>query len=623
MFAWDSDKVKIGRDAGPLRPQETTFNQSAFGDKPTAYKVEDTHLFGSSFYLSGMYSVVNGGFQLEPQGGDKVPYLDSNFKWNNSFFLFQIERPQEQLKADAASFFNTGGLSHELKYGAGYRVVEQSSLAHTPGGGWEFDGILLLARDGVTNFEVDYTDLYIQDTVAAGSFTANIGLRYDIQGGQIRDTVVGANQAFPELLPEARFEGRDAGFEWKTLAPRLGLTYALGEQKNTLLRASYSRFADQLASGFIGFLNPLAGQQYRYFLTSNNGGPTLEPGELGPEIASPSGNIHPVTLQALQSNAIDSDLRAPVTDELLIGVEHALRPELVVGFNVNYRRYHDLLEAELLVFDDDDPYSAENLNRVGRAHRHDDYVAAETPLTGVLPNGETYSIPYYELRPGLSTRNGFLLENGDREQEFKGASFTFTKRLSNRWMMRGNLSWQDWTWDIPDSENEDPTDTIGGGIVDGTEVMQGSGVVSGSKGNVFINSGWSYNLNGLYQIAPSRPWGFNVAANLTGREGYPLRYARRTSRETLADTPGIGIDIPAATDPDAFRYEDTHILDFRVEKELHFSDFGLTVGADVFNVFNQSYVLQRQGLLNGGNSDHVLEILNPRIVRLGARFSFR
>jgi len=35
-----------------------------------------------------------------------------------------------------------------------------------------------------------------------------------------------------------------------------------------------------------------------------------------------------------------------------------------------------------------------------------------------------------------------------------------------------------------------------------------------------INSKWSYSLNGLYQVAPDRPWGFkNAALNLTGRQG--------------------------------------------------------------------------------------------------------
>jgi hypothetical protein len=189
--------------------------------------------------------------------------------------------------------------------------------------------------------------------------------------------------------------------------------------------------------------------------------------------------------------------------------------------------------------------------------------------------------------------------------------------------MRGHVSWQDWTWRIPGRENEDPTDTIGGGIVDGTEVLQGSGTASGPEGNVFINSRWSYSLNGLYQIAPDRPWGFNVAANLTGRQGYPLRYADRILRQTISDNAGSGIDVPVQSSPDAFRYPALHVLDLRVEKEMVFSDFGLTLGVDVFNALNESYVLQRQGVLARNNSDHVLEVLSPRVFRLGARISFR
>ena len=618
-FAWDSDKVKLGRGASPLRPQETTWNQSGFGDRPTAWKIEDSQLFGSSFYVTGLYSQANGGFQFVPQGGDKVPYLDADNMWHNSFFVLQTDRPQEQLKGDASSFFNTGRLSHELKYGAGYRVIEVTSLSRTPGGGWEADGVLLLARDGYANVEGDYTSLYVQDTLAVGALTANLGVRYDLQGGAIRDTTVRANPVFPELLPEAHFAGQDSGFEWETVVPRLGLTWALGKQRNTLLRASYSQYADQLGTPATGFLNPIGGQQYLYFITSNNGGPSLEPGDLG-EYLGNSGNIHPTTFLPLQSNAVDPDLEAPMTDEALIGIEHALLPELVVGLQGTWRRVTGNLELERLVFDGAAD-SAANLGHTGRVHRRDDYV--QVTDSGVLPNGRPYTVSWWELRDGVSTRNGFLLENGDRVQEFLGASLTLTKRLSNRWMMRGNVSWQDWTWDIPDSENEDPTDTIAGGIVDGTDVLQGSGTVSGPKGNVFINSEWSYSLNGLYQVAPERPWGFNLAANLTGRQGYPLRYAQRIGRETIVDAAGLGIDVPADADPDAFRYPDVHLLDLRVEKEFSLSDFGLTLGVDVFNALNESYVLQRQGLLKGNKGDHVLEILSPRVFRLGARLSFR
>lgn len=625
VFAWQSDKVKIGRNASPQRPQETTWNQSKFGPDPTAYKVEDTQIFGNSFYLSGMYSVVNGGFQLVPQGGEALPYRDASLTWHNSFFLNQIERPQEQIKADASNFFGTGALSHELKYGAGYRTAEQSSLFHWPGGGLELvlgngSHLLALARDAVPRVKTEYTNVYAQDTLVKGNLTANVGARYDRQGGENLAATSPANPVFPDLLPAGHYEGGDAGFEWSSITPRLGLTYALGAERNTLLRASYSRFADQLGTGVASWLNPLAGVGYSYFYTSNNGGPTLDRGELSPGLGF-SGNINPNTFEPLQSNAVDPDLDAPITDELLLGIEHSLRPEFALGLNLTYRQYTGILEAERLVFDSD-PLSGANLDSVGRVHRRDDYIQRTSdPFTA--PDGRTYTVHYWELRDDVGTRNGFLLENGDREQEFLGASVTFNKRLANRWMMRGNVSWQDWTWNIPDSENEDPTDTVGGGVVDGTEVLQGSGFVSGPKGNVFINSTWSYSLNGLYQIAPQRAWGFNVAANLTGRQGYPLRYVQRVNRAGISDNGGSGIDIPVDASPDAFRYPDIHVVDLRAEKELNFSDFGLTLGVDLFNAFNESYVLQRQGVLGFNSSNRVVEVLSPRVLRLGARLSFR
>ncbi|HSK79796.1 MAG TPA: TonB-dependent receptor [Thermoanaerobaculia bacterium] len=619
-FAWQSDKVKIGRDASPQRPPATTLDQSKYGPDPTAWKIEDTQIFGSNFFVTGMYSVVNGGFQLIPQGGESLAFRDTGLVWSNGFRETLIERPQEQAKADASSFFNTGSLSHELKFGAGYRTAEQQSVSRWPGGGFECcGGLLLLSREANLRAQGEYTNLYVQDTLAVGNLTANLGLRYDRQDGENLPASVRANPVLPELLPAVQYGGGDAGFEWETITPRLGLTYALGAERKTLLRASYSRFADQLATGALAFLNPIGGQAYRYFYSYNNGGPVLDPSEVGPEVFDPSANLNPYTLQPLQSNAVDPDLDAPITDELLVGAEHALLPEFVVGLNLSYRRATGILEAERLVFDSDDPFSLDNIDRVGRAHRRDDYVP--NTVTGVTPDGSPYTVTYWELRPGVSTRDGLLLENGDREQEFLGASLYFNKRLANRFMLRGNVSWQDWTWDIPESENEDPTDNVAGGIVDGSPVIQGSGTVSGAKGNVFISSDWSYSVNGLYQIAPDRPWGFNVSANLNGRQGYPIRYARRIFRDTI--NAGAGTDVPVAADADTFRFPDIHVVDLRVEKEFRLSDMGLTLGVDVFNALNESYVLQRQSILATGTSDHEVELLSPRVLRVGARLSFR
>ncbi len=661
LFALNSDKVKIGRNASPFRPQETTWNQAKFGDDPTAGKIEDTHIFSSNFYLTGLYSIVNGGFELVPQGGDNTTWLDIQTVWHNSFVLYQTARPQEQYKADASSFFNTGSLSHELKFGAGYREAEVESLSRWGNAGYALEseflggaaGYLYAARDAFPAATNEYTNVYLQDTLSVGNLTANIGIRYDLQTGVNEARTVQANPVFPDLLPSVTYNGGDSGFEWESIVPRLGLTYALGAERKTLLRASYSQFADQLGIGPTFQLNPLVTASYVYLYTDagidrapkvgrgdiidNNGNGVLDLGDA----AGFGGFYNPLTRGVVSNNGVDPNLDAPTTDELLFSVEHALLPEFVVGLNLTYRRITDILESELLVFDcgvgnEGCAFDADHINSIGRLNRRDDYVRVvntpAVPATAprLTPNGEPYDLVWYELRPGVESRGGTFLENGDREQEYVGASLTFNKRLANRWMLRGNFSWSDWEWsEVPESELEDPTPFLGEGF-EGEPVLQGSGLGSGPKGAVYINSAWSYSLNGLYQIAPDRPWGFNAALSLTGREGYPLPYFERLN-------PGVRDGIPGFTfvqvvENEEIRLDDIHILDARVEKEFTFSDFGLTLGVDVFNVMNQNYVQQRAHRLRAGPSatnplapasDFITETTSPRIFRLGARFSFR
>ena len=151
---------------------------------------------------------------------------------------------------------------------------------------------------------------------------------------------------------------------------------------------------------------------------------------------------------------------------------------------------------------------------------------------------------------------------------------------------------------------------------------------------MFINSDWSYDLSGLYQFAPDKPWGFNVAANLNGRQGYPVPY-------NVAFDPGDAIgarNVLAVSDVERVRVDDIMMLNLRLEKEITLGEFGLTLSLDGFNVTNESYVLQRDSALaaqsvdlatgaitNVGSSsgDFVREVVNPRIFRLGARLSFR
>jgi len=45
-----------------------------------------------------------------------------------------------------------------------------------------------------------------------GNLTANVGVRYDRQGGKSLASTANANPVFPDLLPAAHYAGQDAGF---------------------------------------------------------------------------------------------------------------------------------------------------------------------------------------------------------------------------------------------------------------------------------------------------------------------------------------------------------------------------------------------------------------------------
>ncbi len=634
-----SDLIRLGQDAGPFRPPETSVDRRS----PTPiYKLEQSQLFGKDFYLTANVSQVESQFDLLPQGGGigdpNAPsvVIGPDGGWRNSFLAYQTERPQSQIKLEGNYFFPTGNVNHELRFGTGYRRTDIESTSAWPGLQAVGFANQEIAEDVYFGFitsgsnyrdRVEATHVYLQDTLAFGDLTANVGLRYDLQRGKNKAITLDPAPITGGVLVGGSFPESDAGFEWESVTPRLGLTYALGKEDKTLLRASYAHFADQLDDNGIYTTSP-GNAQYGYFYWYDyNADLDLTRDEVGPFFSFIG--VDPDFPTRGTVNAVDPDIKAPTTQELTFAVEHALRPELVLGLSLTARRYTDIEDQERLIVDPDAPPGS-----IGRPHRRDDYEVGWI-VEGSLPDGTAFSVPVYRLRPELTTFGGVYRENGDREQDYLGVSLTAHKRLSNQWLLRGHATWSDWQWSVPDSEREDPTLLLPGDTIDGSPVVIGSASTQGVRGNVFVNSGWSYDLSALYQIAPEKHWGFNVAANLFGREGFPVPYNVPVNprRDPLARR-----QVLLGNDLDEYRLSDVHLLSARIDKEIKIKDSRLTLSLEAFNLTNESYVLQRASAVSalqtdvrtgevtdiralGGN--WVVEVLPPRILRLGARFSFR
>ncbi len=628
LHYWTNDKLKFGRGAGPDHAPESTLDQTTPSD---IYKVEDTFIASPSLVFNGLWSRDNGKFTLTPKGGLNADiFVDENGVLRGSNADFKQDAIIDQYKADGSYFFNTGAASNELKFGGSFRQQENHSGTIWPHGKKVVDGATLgldpgidqviFYRNRTVKIRSDYEAGWVQDTLTLNRWTVNAGVRYDRQylknlpaSDPGNPLVPGQDADSPGLLPPLNFNGNNAGgFTWKTFEPRVGLTYALGKDRNTLLRGTFSRYAEQLGQLPLSTrVNPIGyGYAYFYFADANHNH-ILDPGELGSLQFAYTYNIDPTNPAGPPPSINARNLGPTLTDEVTFGVDQGFGPNFAVGINFIYRHIHDIPELRSLVIDE--------AGQVRVATR-DDYVPDGT-VTGTLPNGKTSTVPVFTLRDGLSFTGGTLYLNGSRTQDYKGVTVSFNRRLVNRWSAQGHFSFNNWTWNVPDSYRrfQDPTDRVsdGLGFADRNDVYFEQSGGSGNKGDVLLGSKWSFGLYSLYQIAPDRPWGFNIAGSVNGRQGY-------ISPPYIKASGGTGSRRVQLAPIEEFRNDNIYTLDARVEKSFHIGQTELLLGLDGFNLANKHYVLQRdRNVLDGSQANQVTERLSPRVLRFGVTVRYR
>ncbi len=613
----NGNKEKFGRNVSFTRPPPASWNQTG---PTTIWKGEVSQVFSSSLFATAAYSSVSSGFSLTPQGGTDVNnlYINPDGQYIGSYLFADTVRPQQQATATGSYFFNTGNLGHELKFGFTYRTTDVNSTSSWPGNGnygdyADFNApVAIMTRDAVVNTTMQYWNGYLSDTLTLGNLTINAGVRYDVQEGRNNASTTPANPVIPDLLPQVVTFGSRQPFQWENFVPRVGLTYALGKDNKTLLRASYSQYADQLGAGTVALINAGALSGLYYYWNDANHDNVITRDELNLNQLVGSYGVDPSNPgSAISPNRIDPNLKAGKTTEVIAGIEREFMQDFVVGVAYTYRKYDGAIYP----------------HRTGLTEA--DYEVGGQ-LTGTLYNGQPFDIPYYQLKPGVPVPAGITVSNRPNwNTTYNGVDLTFQKRLSNKWLIRGGGTYQIWNQNGGAGSCYDPTSDRGGnnelwpgtpvGIPTGSTCAGNdiaalpAGASSGARNEVFLNSRWLFNVGALYQL----PAGFAVAGNFFGREGYPyINYYRFDPGDGLGPRDNIIGKLSSN------RYGSVYELDLRLEKVITVKPLEITIAADVFNALNQGTILQRNARVDVAAYNSIIEMQSPRIVRFGARLSF-
>lgn len=608
------NKVKNGRGASPLRAPETTWDQK--GPTPL-YKGQVNIVAGSNVFLTGRVGYVGNNFSLTPKGGDASAYRDSGRVRRGNFQVYSTDRPDYSGHVDGNWFSGR----HEITFGGGFRNTRDDEIFRYPGNG--VDSLhnadfattrgmqAWIWRPFFAASKVVSQSLYGGDTIRMGRLTANLALRFDRAYASMLDSAQDANPGFPLLLPAIVAPADDKLIDLSLLSPRVGVSYALDDTGRTLIRGSYGMFGGQLGSGTVQGFSAASLAILIYSATDRNGNNIADPGELG-SLLGWTGVDPDDPGSGVNFNRVDPDLTSSKTHEIVLGLDREIMPNFALSGSFTWRRFNDVIWTGLDLSSGNIVYP---LVGVTRADYLPDGVAS-----GTAPGIGSYSVPFFAPRPErLPAGNGAEYRNRpDYHQQYLGFEVQATKRLADRWMARVGFSTNTHReyFDDPDASIQDPTSTTIFPNIDGGQVLTPT-FGSGKSEIYLLLPRYQVTATGLYQL----PYGINLAGNLVARQGFGMPFFE-TVESSDASAPEKRVLL---VDPDDSRLPGVVSLDVRIGKSFAIRGRELAFDLDLFNLMNRSTVLGRQYDVTATGStgfNQVLEIMNPRLVRLGVRFLF-
>jgi Carboxypeptidase regulatory-like domain/TonB-dependent Receptor Plug Domain len=645
-FYFRGGKEKFGRSPGSA----TGFEADSFlvnqidvgtdGGLPQGlWKAEINHTFSPNFFVSAKAAYYDTGFGLIARGGPDQSYtLDyAGGQSIGSYSNYKAVRPQKTLNLDGNYFFAGMGGNNELKFGFGYRSVTTNSVTSYNGNALvgiinsatdESQNYAQVARNGVVNYGGKYASGYIGDVFTKNRFALNLGVRYDHQTAKNLASDAPANVTFPNVLPALSYAGSSENvIEWNDISPRLGFSYALNESRKTVLRTSYARYASQLSYGNATDENPVAYGILAYGWSDLNHDRFVQPNEVHLNDFQYNINVDPAHPAAVGNtvNKIDRDYKAKHDSEVIVGLDHELAANFAVGAAYTWRKGDDWAYRPRIGGDCGSTPTFGGCHILGPS----DYIQ-NAPTTA---NG--FSAFTYSPNATLVTAGGggrLRTNRPDYSTTFSGVEMTLTKRLSNKWMGRVAFSFNDWTESFDGtpvggntatgSSAGNPTRTDQDPLVDGGQVAALSG--GSGKASFYTSIKWQLFATGLVQL----PASFDLSASVFGRQGGPYPVSLRLGAGRDATLQAL-----AAPEVDSTRLNTLWNLDLRLAKNIKFGGSAITLSAELFNAFNNNLVLSRFRFANSSSFTstvagaepglgRVEEIVSPRILRVGARFSF-
>ena len=297
--------------------------------------------------------------------------------------------------------------------------------------------------------------IYVTDSFSVGrKLTFNLGLRFDRSWGSfpsgskntsgnplsifVGDALVSPylKVLYPEDFPEGfnpwgKYTTAEVTdfISWNALSPRAGLAFDIWGSGKTILKASYARYSDVLSHRYFLPLNSLYPQNFAVYWWDINGDgrPDVE------DEFQLSSQDYRFLSGSFNKNRVASTIKAPVTEEISIGLDQELFKDFTLGLHFISREQTNILEDVLYA-----PDSGEYWYALDQAATQKYWI----PFTTTVPGTDTYPSQTVTLyAKSLQAPPVFLqLRNvPELKRKYRALEFVFHKRMAQGWQLAGSL----------------------------------------------------------------------------------------------------------------------------------------------------------------------------------------
>ncbi len=583
------------RGADAFHSVETTRTQDGHETTPN---LEYTSTFSPQTYLQVRAAFPHNTFNLRPKNDEPIHLNIQTGIVNGSAGIVDLNpRKRNQVQGSLSHYLEGKGGNHDFKFGFEYEASNSERGFSVNQGLYYYDTGLNGINTPTYVYTIGPTTLkdrlhresgFAQDTwTIKNRVTMNLGLRYDHNTG-----------GFPDQK-DANGNSFSAATVVKTndLSPRLGVSFDPSGDGKSAIRFSYSRLVGADIVQYFDSVNPnaISGKGFIVCGGPADDGTLCAPGAKFSSV--------PFTEFGAANTRIDPNLKLPVGDEFIVGVEREAIQNFSIGVSFIDKQEHRIPE---------DVEVAKGFRFLNYTVKPDHLVDETGKTIETLPGGQVYVIS--DPIPGTPNQL-FITNPSSAKREYRALEITANKRLSNRWQALGSFVI---------SRSAGLIGTSFGASTSISALYNRPDSLINAFGNLESNRPYQLKFQGLYQAR----WGINVSGFYLFQSGAPFTQQQQI---TAAVDPATGKLValrggPVTIDVERLgnhRLQNFQQLDLKVEKEFKVGYGHLGLIADVFNLFNADTVTavrsRSRGTIVFGDPTN---FQTPRQIRLAGRYFF-